>query len=48
MKDVMKVYQVQSKVCTRKEDTLNAVSWWMEKAAAAGADLVALPEMFGL
>ena len=47
MKDVMKVYQVQSKVCTRKEDTLNAVSWWMEKAAAAGADLVALPEMFG-
>ena len=46
MKDVMKVYQVQSKVCASKEDTLNAVSWWMKKAAAAGADLVALPEMF--
>lgn len=47
MKDIMKVYQVQSKVCARKEDTHNALAWWMEKAAAAGADLVALPEMFG-
>lgn len=46
MKDVMKVYQVQCRVYPRKEDTLNALAFWMEKAAAAGADLVALPEMF--
>ena len=42
----MKVCQLQLPVYTDKMDNLRALEPWMERAAAAGADLVTLPEMF--